>query len=721
VSLGVLYSFPTRVGRPGIGTTAWHQVAGLVALGAHVTLYCGSCEKPIGGIHRVVETMTFARLPIPYRLLGDDRAFCFHDWTVARALRAHAADFDVVHGWPLGSLATFKVAKELEIPSLLERPNAHTRFAYDVVAREHRQLGLPVPIRHSHAFNARRLEREEAEYATADQILCPSDFVARTFRERGFAAARLVRHQYGYDPATFGPNGHARTDPRFTVVFVGRCEPRKGLHYALEAWHRSGAAENGRFIICGEYIAGYRKLLEPLLRHPSIEERGYVADVAPILKCADALVLPSVEEGSALVTYEARGAGCVVLASDAAGAAGVDGVDILVHPAKDAHTLAAQLRELNTHRNRCEALARQSAHSLGPLTWSHAARVLLRRYASAVRRSRQSTCSSGAPEALDHRSPRRQSDTCSQIDLSVLIISYQTRTLSLDCLRSIYEQTRGLEFEVIVVDNASTDGSADAIAGRFPQARLIRSRRNLGFAAGNNLAARHARGEFLLLLNPDTQILDGAIQRAVAFARTRAEPTLVGGRTWFGDGSLNPTSCHGRPTLWSMFCLGTGLAWLFPRSRWFDPESLGPWHRDTPREVDAITGCFLLIRRSLWDRLHGFDESFYMYGEETDLCLRARRIGARALLCPEANIIHHGGASERARADKMVRLFRAKAQLVRKHWNRISARFGIVMLHLWALTRMLAWRGISGLRPRRAEAYATWREVWCRRCEWGRP
>jgi glycosyltransferase involved in cell wall biosynthesis len=378
----VLYSFPLRVGVPGVGTTAWHQVQGLTQLGAEVTLCCGSLEKPLPGLHRLVETMRFGTLPLPYRLIGDDRAFRFHDWKVSREIGAPST-YDVFHGWPLGSLRTLQVARRRGIRTFLERPNAHTAFAYSEVAREHECLGLAVPASHTHAFNKRRLAREEAEYAATDRLLCPSDFVARTFLDRGFTTDRIARHQYGYSPDEFASNGH-RDQSRFTLIFVGRCEPRKGLHYALDAWHRSGAADKGQFIICGEYVSGYREFLEPLLNHTSVREMGFVADVGRTMNCADALVLPSVEEGSALVTYEARGAGCVVLASDAAGAVGTDGRDILVHRARDVSTLACQLRDLSGDRGMLEAFRRFSLQSVERLAWSHAARALMDQYRGAA-------------------------------------------------------------------------------------------------------------------------------------------------------------------------------------------------------------------------------------------------------------------------------------------------------------------------------------------------
>lgn len=303
------------------------------------------------------------------------------------------------------------------------------------------------------------------------------------------------------------------------------------------------------------------------------------------------------------------------------------------------------------------------------------------------------------------------------MNLSILIISHNTRTLTLDCLRSVYEQTRGIDFEVIVLDNASTDGSAAAIAAEFPQVRLMEPGSNLGFAVGNNRASQHAAGEFLLLLNPDTVVLDRAIERLLMFARAQPESGIYGGRTLHADRSLNRDSCHGRPTPWSLLCMGLGLSSIFRNSAIFNPEGLGSWRRDSVRAVDCVTGCFLLIDRQLWDSLGGFDESFFMYGEDTDLCMRATAAGYPCLLCPEAQIIHYGGRSERVRADKMVRLFRAKVQLFEKHWPPHMIGFGIRMLQLWALTRTIATR-LAMLVGRDCRAsHKAWREIFHRRSE----
>lgn len=297
--------------------------------------------------------------------------------------------------------------------------------------------------------------------------------------------------------------------------------------------------------------------------------------------------------------------------------------------------------------------------------------------------------------------------------LSIVVVSFNTREMTLACLRSIRQETSA-PHEVIVVDNASTDGSATAIAHEFPDLLLLAEPDNHGFARANNLAALHATGEYVLLLNPDTVVLDGAIDRLLAFAETQPTARIWGGRTVFGDGSLNPASCWRRMTLWNIFCRTAGLTGIFPSSQFFNSESFGDWDRATEAQVDIVSGCFLMIRRADWQALGGFDPVFHMYGEEADLCLRAARdLGAAPRVTPVATIVHYGGASERVQVEKLVRLLRAKSELIKRHvpaWQRVPAHS---LFRLWPLSRWL----VNSLGLRRQTA-ALWREVWTRRAEW---
>lgn len=273
--------------------------------------------------------------------------------------------------------------------------------------------------------------------------------------------------------------------------------------------------------------------------------------------------------------------------------------------------------------------------------------------------------------------------------VTIIVVSYNTREMTLACLRSVFEQTTRMPFELIVVDNQSEDGSADAIEAEFGgRVRLIRAGTNLGFAAANNLAAEDARGEYLLLLNPDTVVLDRGIERLLAFAQDNPAAGIYGGRTLTPEKELDPTSCWRRPTLWSAVCRATGLAAAFPRSSLLNSEAYGGWNRTGVRSVDIITGCFLLIDAALWNTLEGFDERFFMYGEEADLCLRARRFGASPQFTDAAAIIHYAGASSQLHEHKLLRQLRAHALLMRLHWPASHYLIGIVLLHVWLLRHL---------------------------------
>lgn len=304
--------------------------------------------------------------------------------------------------------------------------------------------------------------------------------------------------------------------------------------------------------------------------------------------------------------------------------------------------------------------------------------------------------------------------------LSILVISYNTKEMTIACIESVFEQTRLTPFEIIVWDNASDDGSAEGIGARFHNSvRLIASNENIGFAAANNRAAMVASGNFLLLLNPDTVVLDGAIDKLVAFANARSAAGIWGGRTVFRNGALNPSSCWQRQTLWSLSCQMTGLSSVFSRSNWFNPEGLGGWDRVGVRNVDIVSGCFLLIHREIWNKLDGFSEEFFMYGEDADLCLRAQSLGVRPLITSDATIIHYGGASERIRADKIVRLLKAKSLMLERHFNPAFRQFGKLLLSGWPLSRYMVHNLLSRAgRKASVEARDAWRNVVTRKREW---
>ena len=306
---------------------------------------------------------------------------------------------------------------------------------------------------------------------------------------------------------------------------------------------------------------------------------------------------------------------------------------------------------------------------------------------------------------------------------SIIIVSYNTRALTLDCIASVYRETTPGSFELLIVDNNSSDGSAEAIRAaypedRYPELTLFALKENLGFARANNMAAEHAVGKYVLLLNPDTVVLDRALDTLVAFADAHPEYGIYGGSTVFADGSPNPTAGWMKPTAWSLFCVATGLSKLFPRSRVFNPESLAGRDWTAPIHTDIVTGCLFLMRRPDWNELGGFDPRYFMYGEDADICLRAARTGLTAVLAPDAQIVHYGGASEPKRADKMVRLFTAKVQLCRAHYAPLRAELCVWMLGFWCLTRIVMFAAVAPFKRNAGERKAQWIEIWRKRDAW---
>jgi glycosyltransferase involved in cell wall biosynthesis len=390
-ALRVLYSFPHRLGADRICTTAWHQVEGLAKAGAEVLVCAGSIERSLPASVKVRTTLSRGFIRVPYKALGRMRALAIHDYLVAARLRKLAGKVDIVHTWPLGALRTLNAARDLNLPAVLERPNAHTKFAYEVVQNECARLGVSMPEGHEHSYQRDVLEQEEREYQAAYRLLCPSDFVARTFQDLGFDSTRILRNQYGFDDAVYHPRANGRPPSAgLSVLFVGGCAPRKGLHFALEAWTKSPASQSGTFLIAGAFIDGYREKLAPLLAHSSVRVLGHRNDIPELMRQSDILVLPSIEEGSALVTSEARGSGCVLLVSEAAGAICKHMENALVHPVGDAAKLSEHITMLSENRDLLERLRAASLRSINEITWTAAGRRLVQVYQQAIEDKRSS-------------------------------------------------------------------------------------------------------------------------------------------------------------------------------------------------------------------------------------------------------------------------------------------------------------------------------------------
>lgn len=283
------------------------------------------------------------------------------------------------------------------------------------------------------------------------------------------------------------------------------------------------------------------------------------------------------------------------------------------------------------------------------------------------------------------------------MDLSILIVTYNSRRLIDPLLAHLRQELAHLDAEVVLVDNASYDGTADQVRAAHPWVRVIRSATNLGFAAGNNLAAQHARGRHLLLLNPDALPAPGALARGITLMDQHPQAGLCGGELRGTDGSRQP-SARMFPTLRDEFFTLAGLAARHPTSRlfgrldrrWADPEQAAL--------VDWIPGAFVFIPAAVWARLGGFDERFFMYYEEVDLCRRMRAAGLQVHYWPALKATHIGGASARtvvqaqvSKTGSQLERWRMRSALLyyRKHHGPAAAALAHALERGWHRLRQL--------------------------------
>jgi len=228
--------------------------------------------------------------------------------------------------------------------------------------------------------------------------------------------------------------------------------------------------------------------------------------------------------------------------------------------------------------------------------------------------------------------------------LSVVIICWNDLRVISECLRSIHERTHSIDFEVLVSDNGSTDGSVEFIRGNYPQVRVLENRANLGFAKGNNVGIRASSGDYILILNPDTIIHDGALDRFMQFAEKHPEAGAFGCRVLNPDGTYQ-VSARLFPTVWRYWVSALGLKQLANFSSLFIYEEYPHWYGETERPIDWHSGCCVMFRGELLKSLGGFDEQFFYHFEEVDLCRRVQAVGFPVLFTPEAVITHLGGQS----------------------------------------------------------------------------
>lgn len=257
------------------------------------------------------------------------------------------------------------------------------------------------------------------------------------------------------------------------------------------------------------------------------------------------------------------------------------------------------------------------------------------------------------------------------MDLSVIVVNYNVKSYLAQALESIEKALTRVSGEIIVVDNASTDGSVSMMRKRFSSVKLIANEKNLGFATANNQAIRIAKGRMLCLINPDTLVREDTFRTVMAYMDAHPDTGMVGGKVLNPDGSLQLACRRSYPTPWVAFTKVSGLSRLFPKSRLFGRYNLTYLDPDEEAEVEAISGSFMTVRKAAVDQAGLLDDRFFMYGEDLDWCYRIHQAGWKIVYLPQAQIVHYKGRSTReASFDSLKMFYSAMAVFVRKHFGR---------------------------------------------------
>jgi hypothetical protein len=294
-------------------------------------------------------------------------------------------------------------------------------------------------------------------------------------------------------------------------------------------------------------------------------------------------------------------------------------------------------------------------------------------------------------------------------DVSVIVVNWNTRQLLADCLASLYETIRNLCIEVIVVDNGSSDGSVEMLRQRFPRVRLIANRENKGFTGANNQALDIFKGRYALLFNSDAVALPSAIEAMVHFADKHPKAGVVGAQLLNTDGTFQASHTD-FPTLWQEFLILTALGRKL-YGPWY--PSHGPRDSQVATQGDYVEGACMLVRRKAFEAVGGLDEGYFMYAEEVDWCFRIKQAGWEVWYLPEAQIVHHGGASSRRQpTSKEARLYRSRVRFFRLHYGSAAAmRLKALIFALTLVKRLMHGTIKLFTRGRYGRDVVSWREL----------
>ena len=278
------------------------------------------------------------------------------------------------------------------------------------------------------------------------------------------------------------------------------------------------------------------------------------------------------------------------------------------------------------------------------------------------------------------------------MDISIVILNYNDKEYLRECLQSLQHCSHSRQVEILVSDNASTDGSIEMVEAEFPRARLLKNKENLGFTRGNNVGIRASAGRYVFLLNSDIKVLDGCIDAMAQFLDDHPKAGIVGPKILNRDMS-HQSSCRQYPTLWNNFCQAAGLAKFLRGSRFFSGEHMFFFKGDRVADVDVLVGCFSALRRAAIDQVGLLDENFYMYGDDLDWCRRFREGGWRVVFNPAAQAVHYMGTSTTKKDP--VRYGLLQQHSVLRYWRKYHGRAAVAAMEGLIILRM-ALRGFIG-------------------------
>jgi GT2 family glycosyltransferase len=282
--------------------------------------------------------------------------------------------------------------------------------------------------------------------------------------------------------------------------------------------------------------------------------------------------------------------------------------------------------------------------------------------------------------------------------ISIVIVTWNCKRFLQECLDSLVDYRRDQQTEIIIVDNASADGTPELVRDSYPEVTLIQSNENLGFTKGNNVGIRRASGEYVLLINPDVNVLHGCIDKMLAYMQQNPRIGLLGPRMLGADGKSD-RSYMGAPTLWNLFCRALALDALFPKSKLFGGFLMFYFDRNQIAEVDILNGWFWMTRREALDQVGLLDENLFMYGDDLDWSKRFRDAGWKVVYFPEAEAVHYGGGTTaRAPIRFSVEMQKANFQYWQKNYGKTSQFMYRSIIALHQLIRLIGY-SLSFLNP----------------------